>query len=138
MSKRKIICWCLGVLLACALLVATVVFYSRTHIVARTVAPNGVELCVTQFLTTEGYCTSVYYRRPGSRWGWFYYDHQDLYWGTSRVDTDTARSLITVLRGGRPALTFNYSTETYTLLRWSRTITGAQEWMSPTWQPSDL
>lgn len=138
MNKRTAIRLCLGALLVCVLPAGCLFLYGRTRIVARTVAPNGVELCVTQYGGVEGYYTSVYYRRPGSPWGWFYYDHQDLYWGTARVETDAARSLITVFRNGRPALTFDYDTETYTLLRWSRTITGAQEWKPPAWELSDL
>ena len=48
-------------------------------IIARTRAPDGTELCLTQKYD-DFYQVSFYYRRTGQPWGWFYYDHEDTRW----------------------------------------------------------
>ena len=45
---------------------------------------DGTELCVVQKLG-DLLDTSVYYRKPGTNWGWFYYDHEDSYWAKATI-----------------------------------------------------
>jgi hypothetical protein len=54
------------------------------RVVVRTTVPNVVEFCVVQKFSGEPFNTSCYYRKPGGAWGWFYYDHEDDYWGQGR------------------------------------------------------
>ena len=75
------------------------------------------------------------YRRPGGTWGWFYHDHQDGYWGSSRISLDTDRESAVFYRGNSPAVTFAWRAETCTLHRWGRTMTGAQGRLPAGWSP---
>ncbi|HNU51124.1 MAG TPA: hypothetical protein PKJ98_09540 [Verrucomicrobiota bacterium] len=65
------------------------------RIVARAVSPDGVEMCIVQEcnFSTEPFTTSFVYRKPGADWGWFYFDHEDWYWGTGRVSVDTSNQV---------------------------------------------
>jgi hypothetical protein len=114
------------------------------RIIARAVAPNDVELCVVQvcnWVMGEPFTTSVYYRKPSSSWGWFYYDHQDIYWESGRADIDPKHHLITIYRGKEATATFDYASETFTLQRsdWPRRVyVGAQEWKPSTWTFADI
>ena len=109
------------------------------RVVARAIAPDGTELCVVQeanVIITEPFTTSVVYRRPGGGWGWFYYDHQDLYWSKGRVEVDARAKRITVFRGNKRTITFDWETETYR--KWvgqrvERTFTNAQTWLPAGW-----
>jgi len=107
------------------------------RIVARAVSPDGVEMCIVQEcnFSTEPFTTSFVYRKPGADWGWFYFDHEDWYWGTGRVSVDTSNQVAVFYRAGSPAATFAWGTETYTLHRWDRTLTGAQECLPTGWSP---
>ena len=98
------------------------------RVVARAVAPDGTEMCIVQKCNWGGepFTTSFYYRKPGGPWGWFYYDHQDWYWGAATLSLDTNAGLATFYRKKKPAVTFAWNTEIYTLIRWNRTMTGAQ------------
>ena len=110
---------------------------SSPRVIARAVAPDGTEMCVVQQCnwSAEPFTTSFVYRRPGSTWGWFYFDHQDLYWGSSRVALDTNAGVAVFYRGRAPAITFAWPTEIYTTHRWNRTMTGAQSRLSAGWSP---
>ena len=108
------------------------------RIVARAVAPDGTEFCVVQTCNwdLEFFTTSCYYRKPGGEWGWFYYDHEDWYWGRGRAVVDAAAKNIRVYRGGRVTVTFDWESERFRLLRTDfpqREFTGAQEWMPAGW-----
>jgi hypothetical protein len=111
---------------------------SGPRVVARAVAPDGTEMCVVQQCnwSAEPFTTSFVYRRPGSTWGRFYFDHQDDYWGSSRVVLDTNRGVAVFYRESSPAVTFAWATETYTMHRWSRTMTGAQWQLPAGWSPA--
>src|SRR5438552_18043330 len=105
---------------------------SAPRVVARAVSPDGVEMCIVQQCnwSAEPFTTSFVYRRPGGQWGRFYFDHQDIYWGRSRVSLDTNAQRAVFYRGGSPAVTFSWPSETYTMHGWNRTMTGAQ-WQMP-------
>ena len=63
----------------------------RTRIVAYADAPDGSAFCVVQRCnwSFEFFTTGCYYRKPGGRWYWFYYDHEDTYWGRGRTEIVT-------------------------------------------------
>lgn len=112
---------------------------SRPRVVARAVAPDGTEMCIIQrcdpsdapFLTT-----GFVYRKPGQQWGWFYYDHEDYYWGKARIVTDTNAGTTIFYRGETPAVTFDWIKENYTLHRWRRTMNGTEAGRQPAgWSP---
>ena len=107
------------------------------RVVARAVAPDGTEMCIIQKCNWGGepFTTSFYYRKPGGQWGWFYYDHEDWYWSGAKVSLDTNASVATFYRKGKPDVNFAWNTETYTLKRRPRTITGAQTWLPPGQSP---
>ena len=127
-------------------LVAGAAFFIRhisgPRVVGRAVAPDGTEMYVIQRCNweVEPFTTSFVYRRPGTNWGWFYFDHQDWYWGSSRVSLDNSNQVAVFYRDGLPAVTFAWTKEIYTLHRWNRTLTGAQERLPAGWSPgrSDL
>ena len=110
------------------------------RVVASAVAPDGTELRVVQTCNWSGepFTTSVYYRRPGGKWGWFYYDHEDGYWGRGSAEVDTAAKRINIKRGGEITAAFEWETETFELRRSDfphRTMVGAQDWRDPPSQP---
>ncbi len=106
------------------------------RIVARAVTPEGIEMCIVQRCNWSGepFTTSFVFRKPGGRWGWFYYDHQDTYWGSGHALINTNTALAVFYRRGAPAVSFDWAAETYTLHRWNRTDT-APEWMPAGWSP---
>ena|SRR5690349_10425791 len=110
---------------------------SGPRVVARAVSPDGVEMCIVQQCNwdAEPFTTSFVYRKPGTGWGRFYFDHQDWYWGKSPVLLDTNKHTAVFYRAGCPAVTFEWATETYTLHRWNRTLTGAQDRLPMGWSP---
>jgi hypothetical protein len=108
------------------------------RVVARAVAPDGTEFCVVQKCNwdLEFFTTACYYRKPGGRWGWFYYDHEDWYWGRGRAEVDDRFKRISILRDDRVTVTFDWESERFQLRRTDfpqRTFTGAQEWMPAGW-----
>lgn len=107
----------------------------RPRVIGSAVAPDGTEMCLVQ-RWSEGYwfTTGFYYRRPGQGWNWMYYGHEDRYWGKSRVKLDTKAGLAIFHRGGAPAVTFHWATETYLLHRWNRTTTNGSP-MPQGWEP---
>jgi hypothetical protein len=107
------------------------------RVIGRAVAPDGTEMCIVQKCnwSAEPFTTSFLYRTPKGQWGWFYFDHQDWYWSSSRAVLDTNAHKAVFYRGHSPAVTFDWTTETYTLHRWNRTMTGAQQQMPAGWSP---
>jgi len=110
----------------------------QARIVARGVSPEGVEMCIVQECNWNGepFTTRFVFRKPGTNWGWFYYDHQDWYWRTGHVILDTNSKTARFYRNAKPAVTFQWDNETYTLHRWNRTLYGAQSYMPPGWTPT--
>ena len=111
--------------------------FGGRRVVGRAVAPDGTEMCIVQKCNWSGepFTTSFVYRRPNSTWSWFYFDHQDNYWGVSPVSLDTNAGVAVFYRGTAPAVTFAWATEVYTMHRWNRTMTGAQSQLPAEWGP---
>jgi hypothetical protein len=111
------------------------------RILTRALAQDGTELCVIQTANpqfSEPFTTSVYYRKPGTTWGWFYYDHQDVYWARARTEVDPVAKRMTVYRGGKPTVTFDWKSEIYR--KWdgkrvTRVFTNAQTQLPAWWTP---
>ena len=110
---------------------------SAPRVVGRAVAPDGTEMCIVQECnwSSEPFTTSFVYRRPSGQWRRFYFDHQDVYWSISRATLDTNAQRAVFYRGNSPAVTFAWTTETYTMHRWNRTMTGGQWQMPAGWSP---
>jgi hypothetical protein len=129
------------IIIAVLVIVAGVLFVRHIdgpRVVARAVAPDGTEFCVVQKCNwdLEFFTTSCFYRKPGGRWGWFYYDHEDWYWGRGRTEIDNAAKRISIIRDGRVTVTFDWESEGFSLLRGDfphRQFKGAQEWMPVGW-----
>lgn len=143
MSKLMKAMVVVGVLLLLAAIAGACGFLAhiaKPRVVARAITPEGVEMCVVQHCNwnAELFTTAFYYHQPGTNWGWFYYDHEDGYWGSGRVKLDTNARVAVIYRGNQPAITFDWATETYTLQRWKRTITGAQQYMPAGWSPPSI
>jgi len=134
--KMRILLILSGVFLAVG--VGTCIHHINTpRIIGRAVAPDGTEMCLVQKCNWSGelFTTSFFYKRPNDRWAWLYYDHQDDYWRSSRVVVDTNAQKAVFYRGNSPAVTFLWADEVYTLHRWNRTITGAQNRLPAAWSP---
>lgn len=140
MSRRtKVVLATLAAFVLVSYLVISFLWHiDKARIVARAVSPEGVEMCIVQECnwSAEPFTTRFVFRKPGTNWGWFYYDHQDWYWRTGRVVLDTNSRTARFYRGNKPAVTFQWETETYTLHRWNRTIEGAQSYKPPGWNPT--
>jgi len=118
-----------------------ILYINGPRVVARAVAPDGTEFCVVQTCNwdLEFFTTSCYYRKPAGQWGWFYYDHEDWYWGRGRTDVDTIAKRISIYRDGRVTVTFDWESERFRLLRTDfpqREFTGAQQLMPVGWSLS--
>lgn len=113
--------------------------FGRPRIVARAVTPDGTELCVVQESNhdiCEPFYTSVVYRKPGGRWGWFYYDHQDIYWRRGEVLINPDAKRISVYRNGTLVVTFDWQTEIFRKYADKcivRMFTNAQVWLPANW-----
>jgi len=128
------------ILVAMAEFALVVWHVSRPRVVARAVAPDGTQMCIIQkCLWWEGefFTTGFVYRKPNQpQWGWFYYDHEDSYWGTARVVMNTNAGGAHFYRGETLAVTFDWTKESYTLHRWKRTLGGADAGKLPAgWSP---
>ena len=106
-------------------------------IVAQTTAPDGTRMCVIETPGGESHQTGFYYQRPGKPWGWFYYEHEDSHWWFGRIHLTNNGSHAVIYRVALPVAEFDIPTESFTILRWSRTITSAQGWMPETWKPEE-
>jgi len=106
------------------------------RVVGRAAAPDGTEMCLVQKCNWNGepFTTSFVYRRPGGTWNWFYYDHQDSYWGRSRVELDTNAGVVVFYRGQYPAVTFEWATKTYKMRHGNRTTIGGDP-LPAGWNP---
>jgi len=71
----------------CAALSVAVVIRSalEPRVVASVVHPNGTRLVVTQEfgMIGEPFVTEIYFDDGGGSWKWYYYDHEDSYWGNA-------------------------------------------------------
>jgi hypothetical protein len=140
MSRRRIIVSL--VVLAYLVLMAFAVRHVRSQrILARAVAPNGIEFVVLQRWNPhvewfEPFRTSCYYRRPGGPWGWFYYDHEDSYWGHAKAVIDPGEKKIKIYRGKDVTVAFNWENEEYAVFKNGKDAGktgGAEKWMPLSW-----
>jgi len=58
------------------------------RIVASVDHPNGTRLRVVQKFEYSGdlFDTSIYFDNGDEKWRWYYFDHDDSYWGTADTD----------------------------------------------------
>ena len=116
-----------------------VVFFTAggRGVVARATAPDGTEMCVIETPGGETHQTGFYYRRPGQRWGWFYYEHEDSRWWIGRIRVSPGSERAILYRLFLPVAYFDIPTERFTIVRWGRTLGPAQRWMPEGWSPED-
>ena len=109
------------------------------RVLGRAVAPDGTEMCVVQEFnwSPEPFTTSFVVRKPPGRWGRFYYDHQDNYWGQSKAILDPTTQTAVFYRDGAPAVTFGWATSTCTLNLRKRVETGQACEMPVSWTPTE-
>lgn len=109
------------------------------RIIVRIVTPDNVELCLIQQGARDfpPFKTSFVFRKPGTNWGWFYYDHEDWYWRTAQITLDTNARVATIYRDGEPRVTFKWDTERFTLRRSDHfsASNGAQSRLPRDWEP---
>jgi hypothetical protein len=115
---------------------------SGPRVVARADVPSSVEFRVVQKCNWGGepFTTSCYFRKPGGKWGWFYYDHEDNYWGSGTAQVDPVAKRISILREGKVTVTFDWETEVYQRIengKMKHETTGAQSWMASGWEPPE-
>lgn len=132
MRRRIQLLIVIGLVMLLGLLIRWVVV-PRT--IASAIAPDGTQMCIVQQWGGEPFATSFVYRKPGKAWGWFYYDHEDWYWGSGHVVVDTNRTAAIFYREGKVTAEFDWATETFRL-RSDRTLTGAQRYLPEGWSPS--
>lgn len=149
MSKRaKII---MGSIAAIGLIALALfaVHVAQPRIVAQAITPDGTALCVVQECNRslgEWFTTYFVYRKPGSGWFSFHFNHEDRYWGGARVTLDTNSHTAVFYRGSSPAIRFDWLTERYTSYRisWALpdgtrtngwTVTNAPRPMPAGWSP---
>jgi hypothetical protein len=88
------------------------------RIIASGRAPNGVEFFVVQRFNWdlgERFTTGFHYRTTNGVWGWCYYSHQDSLWSPADaiVQFDEKSGRATILRDGRPDISFDWETQFY-------------------------
>jgi hypothetical protein len=81
MRKALVILGIILALIVAGLLLSEI---SSRRVIGYAKSQDGTELCVVQKLG-DLLDTSVYYRKPGTNWGWFYYDHEDSYWAKATI-----------------------------------------------------
>jgi len=129
MNRRKWIT--LTILVPVAIAIgAGVIHLSGPRVVIHAVSPGGVEMWIIQRFnwSPDLFTTAFWYHKPGKPWGWFYYDHEDWFWTTSKASVEMEETTAVFYRDGKPAVTFDWAAERYTLHRFNRTLTGAQSW----------
>ncbi len=109
------------------------------RIVARTVTPEGFELCIVQQSSWDAlpwFKTSFVSRRQGNPWQRFYFHHEDSFWRNSRVALDTNTQVATFFRGNAPVVSYAWATGAYTNLHRHRADTPQE--MPSGWSPQML
>lgn len=81
----------------------------ETRFVVNIDHPNGTRFRVVQKFEYSGdlFNTSIYFDDGDGQWRWYYYDHEDWYWG--RAETNIDRSIIYVSANKRNVI---FDTET--------------------------
>lgn len=137
-QKKSVILGCVF-LAACLWLVFFAWHINGTRVIADETLPDGTRFIVTQKCNwrAEPFTTACWYKKPGGPWGWYYYDHQDLYWNHAPTHIDSESHILTIHRDGKTTITFNWETETCTLWRFKppRLFVGPQDWRPVGWEP---
>lgn len=130
MGKLKILLLITAIAAFLAAVAMAIWHINGPRVVGRAVSPDGVEMCVVQRCNWGGepFTTSFFCRQPGSNWAWFYFDHQDWYWGYSQASLDTNAKVAIFYRGTNEAIKFDWGREIY--WRGNRVwATGAQSYL---------
>ena len=109
-------------------------------IISQVVAPDGTEMCLVQGYSgnlLEPYRISFYCRHPGQNWDWYYCDHKDTRWWYGSIKLEENGTRVTIRRLLRSVADFDLSTDSLTLIRWGKGITGSHQQMEPEWNPSE-
>ncbi len=69
----------------------------QTRVLASINHPNGTRLRVIQYFNyqPELFTTSIYFDDGNGEWRWYYFDHQDSYWGTADTEITDSKICIT-------------------------------------------
>jgi len=126
-------------LVACLWLAFFANHINGTRAIVDKMLPDGTRFIVTQKCNWSGepFTTACYYKKPGSPWGRYYYDHQDLYWNHAPTFVDQETKQLTVFRDDKATVTFNWETETCILWRFKppRRFLGPQDLKPVGWEP---
>ena len=91
------------VIVAFAAVVITSVLAVKNAVSTRAVVsedlPNGTRIRIIQTFSGEPFDTAIYFDDGDGKWRWYYYDHEDWYWG--RADTTYADGVLTIDAGRR-------------------------------------
>lgn len=73
----------------------------QSRVIASAEHPNGARFRVIQNFNyqPELFTTSVYFDDGDGRWRWYYFDHEDFYWGNATAEIDGDK--FTVASGSR-------------------------------------
>ncbi len=108
--------------------------WRQTRVIGYAKSESGVQLCVVQ-RPGDILSTSVYYRKPGAPWGWFYYDHESFYWRKVDIIADETNKTMTIMRGSDVIASFQWESEVYWSARTQERHKGAQKWMPTNFSP---
>lgn len=126
-------------LVCCAWLIFFVWHINGTRIIADANLPDGTRFIVTQKCNWSGepFTTACYFKNQEGRWGWYYYDHEDIYWNRAPIHIDPDSRTLTISRNGNTTVTFNWETETCILWRFKppRLFVGPQNLKPDGWEP---
>ncbi len=107
-----------GAILSAAIVIHTAI---EPRVVVNIDHPNGTRFRVVQEFQYNGdmFDTSIYFDDGDGQWRWYYYDHDDGYWGSAgteidgsminvfsikrsiKFDTETGECTVTQFEGGR-------------------------------------
>lgn len=118
------------------ILILLVLHVASERVVAEATTPDGGTFLVLQGFAAGDFFNTrcLFQRRPGARWQWFYYNHEDWYWRRGRTEVDAEAKQIRVYRGGALTAQFDWETGNY----WRANDEGELHlWQSgePTWVP---
>ena len=84
----------IAVLLSIAFMVTAAI---QTRVIASVDHPNGTRLRVIQYFNfqPELFTTSIYSDEGDGQWRWYYFDHEDSYWGSASTEINDSKILIT-------------------------------------------
>lgn len=107
------------------------------RMICRGMLPDGSEFCVLQRCnwSAEMFTTAFYHKPADGNWHWYYYSHQDTYWGGARIEFDTNAAVARIVRGETVAITFNWRLAEYRLYQGSFSGPRTGQPMPAGWTP---